>query len=929
MATESPIRISEAGSKWPSLKEAATFGSPSRHMATEDLGIFLNGHRFHGSGKDAVPNRSGSAPPSMEGSFLAIENLLSQNTTRNASLGSRNRAMQKYDSGKGSFHLSQGTLATHKEESEDDLTQKLYNNLLDKASGKWHRQDAASTSSQDTNLVLEDFPHIMSPVYNKSLGVVDELIDVDTGSSSSLGPPVTTVDAVKPTIGADDVRLSSTVDSRAPVTSSSSLNSTGSMGFNVLDVTIVESQLRALNVSNLPNSESQSYEDKWKNSCQNNLMQHQQQNYPCVVPNTNSQSEKCTYVGMEQFLHNPSKFSSDVQPVLQSSGYTPPLYATAAAAYMTSANPFYTNLQALGIYSPQYIGAYPFSPTAVPPYIAAYPPHGSVPLVDGATGSSFTPQAPGISSTAGNISHGAEMMHANKFFGQFGFPLQPSFSDPIYMQYHQQPFVEGYGVSAHLLAPRASVGGQIGPFDSQKRPNSGAYLDDKKLHNQKTGANLNSNRDGLIHPGYFGHPSNLGFVPQYPSSPLCRPVLSGYPESSPGLLGGRNEMKRSPASGRNGGLLSGWQGQRAFDSAHDPKIAIFLEELKSGKGRRFELSDIIGHIVEFSTDQHGSRFIQQKLESCGVEEKELVFKEVLPHTSKLITDVFGNYVIQKFFEYGSPEQRKELANRLLGQILPLSLQMYGCRVIQKALEVIDLEQKAQLVHELDGNVMRCVRDQNGNHVIQKCIESIPTKNIDFIISAFRGQIALLSMHPYGCRVIQRVLEHCSNEVQCQFIVDEILESVFTLAQDQYGNYVTQHVLERGKPQERSQIIHKLSGHIFQLSQHKFASNVVEKCLEYGDATDRQLLIAEIVGHDKQNDNLLRTKQMDHDDNKGLAQCFHASTTSISVLQETDEILDLWAFPIEKTNATVASYLIVPTFMASRNISVCIHVVHLM
>jgi pumilio RNA-binding family len=48
-----------------------------------------------------------------------------------------------------------------------------------------------------------------------------------------------------------------------------------------------------------------------------------------------------------------------------------------------------------------------------------------------------------------------------------------------------------------------------------------------------------------------------------------------------------------------------------------------------------------------SADQHGSRFIQQKLESCGVEEKALVFKEVLPHASKLMTDVFGNYVIQK------------------------------------------------------------------------------------------------------------------------------------------------------------------------------------------------------------------------------------------------------------------------------------------
>lgn len=66
----------------------------------------------------------------------------------------------------------------------------------------------------------------------------------------------------------------------------------------------------------------------------------------------------------------------------------------------------------------------------------------------------------------------------------------------------------------------------------------------------------------------------------------------------------------------------------------------------------------------------------------------------------------------------------------------------------------------------------------------------------------------------------------------------------------------QHVLERGKPQERRQIISKLSGHIVQLSQHKFASNVVEKCLEYCDATERELLITEIVGQDEQNDNLL-------------------------------------------------------------------------
>ena len=66
----------------------------------------------------------------------------------------------------------------------------------------------------------------------------------------------------------------------------------------------------------------------------------------------------------------------------------------------------------------------------------------------------------------------------------------------------------------------------------------------------------------------------------------------------------------------------------------------------------------------------------------------------------------------------------------------------------------------------------------------------------------------------------------------------------------------QHVLEKGKPQERSQIITKLAGQIVQMSQNKFASNVIEKCLEHGDYAERDLLIEEIVGQTEGNDNLL-------------------------------------------------------------------------
>jgi len=79
-----------------------------------------------------------------------------------------------------------------------------------------------------------------------------------------------------------------------------------------------------------------------------------------------------------------------------------------------------------------------------------------------------------------------------------------------------------------------------------------------------------------------------------------------------------------------------------------------------------QLRDLANHIVEFSQDQHGSRFIQQKLERATVAEKQMVFSEILVSSYGLMTDVFGNYVIQKFFEFGTPEQKTTLAQKVMG-----------------------------------------------------------------------------------------------------------------------------------------------------------------------------------------------------------------------------------------------------------------------
>lgn len=81
------------------------------------------------------------------------------------------------------------------------------------------------------------------------------------------------------------------------------------------------------------------------------------------------------------------------------------------------------------------------------------------------------------------------------------------------------------------------------------------------------------------------------------------------------------------------------------------------------------------------------------------------------------------------------------------------------------------------------------------------------------------------------------------------------QSTCQLAQDQYGNYVIQHVLEHGLPVERMSVINQLAPQIVTMSLHKFASNVVERCLTHCPPAERDVLIRSMLGSHKDMDSL--------------------------------------------------------------------------
>ncbi|KAJ7962662.1 putative Pumilio [Quillaja saponaria] len=723
-------------------------------MTTEELGFLMRGQNFHRDQSDVVTSRSGSAPPSMEGSFAEVENLLTLHcSSLNPNSGGLSNAPEDYESRKewcfdpscsayhpaganfnsklpcyggrnitsldtsdiGSLHLSRCPLSTHKEEIPDDSSPRSASKgLVENSSTHMPEQTKAPLANLPKSLVdliQEDFPRTPSPVYSQSHSSThatqEESIDHDVHATSS---SVCFINISHPsesiTLTANGLETSSlnadAVGVKTSVPNSPCADGTESTRKNELDNKTLGMKHVALN-SGTHQSVQSTAEHKIRvpNAETSRPRQQEQQlnerailNHSCIQGTSHQVQPVQVHIASqginnsesywEKHPHRHAQFSSIGVQASLPSGLTSPLYAS-PVAFMNSGATFYPGSQPLELFSPQFrLGGYAISSTILSPYMTGYPSHATLPLPFEATSvSSLNGRTASLPSEEG-FPNAGDLHHLNKFYGQHELTLKPSFIDPFHMQYYPHPLEEAYVAAFQhgQLASRTFPGYQVNSPHSQQDLAVAPYAGGDKFQPSLNGgvSIQNSRNVGISCSSYLGNYPSMGIMMQFPAPSPAGPIMSSSSVSETNSLGWKNETKISQGSHRKSG---NYPGQRVVNSFNGHRKPPFLDEIKSTNSGKFALSDIAGHIVEISIDQHGSRFIQQKLVNCSAEEKASLFEEVLPHASKLMTDVFGNYVIQKSFEYGSPKQRVKLADQLSGQMLPLSLQMYGCRVIQK------------------------------------------------------------------------------------------------------------------------------------------------------------------------------------------------------------------------------------------------------
>lgn len=257
------------------------------------------------------------------------------------------------------------------------------------------------------------------------------------------------------------------------------------------------------------------------------------------------------------------------------------------------------------------------------------------------------------------------------------------------------------------------------------------------------------------------------------------------------------------------------------------------------------LEEIVGQIYPLTKYQAGCRFLQKKLEEQpDPQHVTLVFTEVFEHLIELMTDPYGQYLVPKLMKYCDKQQRQAIVTKIAPKIVTFACHTYGIHGVQKILEFLTDEQVDTFIEAIKPNAIHLAKDSKGNYLIQSFLKQFPSERNQFIYDAITDHCVEVATHKVGCTLINRCIDY-ANEKQMLQTVNEIARNSLSLVQDQFGNYVVQHLLST-KVQFAPKIIEGLLGHIPELSVQKFSSNVIEKCLQVASPEHYSAVIQEIT-----------------------------------------------------------------------------------
>jgi len=201
---------------------------------------------------------------------------------------------------------------------------------------------------------------------------------------------------------------------------------------------------------------------------------------------------------------------------------------------------------------------------------------------------------------------------------------------------------------------------------------------------------------------------------------------------------------------------------------------------------------------------------------------------------QLIQDLNGNHVIQRCLNRLSHEDNQFIYDAVAGNCVAVATHRHGCCVLQRCIDHASEKQKIQLVREITANSLLLVQDPYGNYVVQYVLDLSYHNLTGGLIKKFSGHLVELSTQKFSSNVIEKCLSVADGQTRV-WIIDELLhldgDSLSTMLQDPYANYVVQTALSVSQGQQHARLVEAIRPHLPALRNTPYGKRIQNKIMK--------------------------------------------------------------------------------------------------
>ena len=225
-------------------------------------------------------------------------------------------------------------------------------------------------------------------------------------------------------------------------------------------------------------------------------------------------------------------------------------------------------------------------------------------------------------------------------------------------------------------------------------------------------------------------------------------------------------------------------------------------------------------------------------------------KELKGSFIQIMKDKNGNYLCSDLFKSSTPSQRIEILQEIFPKFDDLSIHEYATHPIQTLIELAHTTEEIALITSslsTHTKIIKVSLNPNGSYVIQKIISNIQEEKRQNFNMYLLSIIPLLSQDMYGVCTSKKFVSFTHSPLLVQGMITMITNNFFAIAQNQYGNYLIQYILELWwNKNELCYIKQIIAKYFYQFSINQYASHISESYIKMLSESERKIFLSVLL-----------------------------------------------------------------------------------